>query len=394
LAASSFTPAGVGTRVGTDLVDLAHRLTNSGEAYCLATVVWRRGPSSAKEGYKALITENEKVHGWVAGACTEPLMVRQARKAMRDGQPRLMLIGDPEDIDVRARDGLLTFPQTCASEGALEVFVEPVIPSPHLAIIGRSPVVGVMAEMGRALGWRTVIVDDEGESGPDDSAADRVVKSLDLAEAGVRGGSFVVVATQGHYDEDALQRALETDAAYVGLVSSRKRAKSVLDYLRESGVSEEALARVRAPAGLDLGKVRHEEIAVGVIAELVQLRAAGEVDQPSGTRAEEPAQEHREISTGDGSRPEAAESSISKPAEAEAAASDPAPDGASNEPVGAPEPEEAIDPVCGMIVEVASARYKSDLEGNTYYFCCPACRKKFQANPQEYLDKVKQGGMT
>jgi xanthine dehydrogenase accessory factor len=377
--------------VGTDLVDLAHRLTNSGEAYCLATVVWRRGPSSAKEGYKALITEDEKVHGWVAGACTEPLMVRQARKAMRDGQPRLMLIGDPEDIDARARDGLLTFPQTCLSEGALEVFVEPVIPSPHLVIIGRSPVVGVMVEMARALGWRTVIVDDEGEAGPPDgSSADKVVNSLDLAEAGVRRGSFVVVATQGHYDEDALEKALQTDASYVGLVSSRKRANGVLDYLRDAGVSEEDLARVHAPAGLDLGKVRHEEIAVGVIAELVQLRAAGEVEQPSGAPAgSDHHAHHHDVSATDGSRPRG--EATTEPAEPAAEAAQAAPDASAAAPIAATEePTEAIDPVCGMIVEVASARYKSDLEGKTYYFCCPACRKKFQADPHEYLDKVKQ----
>lgn len=375
--------------MGTDLVDLAHRLTNSGEAYCLATVVWRRGPSSAKEGYKALITEDEEVHGWVAGACTEPLMVRQARKAMRDGTPRLMLIGDPEDIDIRARDGLLTFPQTCASEGALEVFVEPVIPSPHLVIIGRSPVVGVMAEMGRALGWRTVIVDDEGGSDP--GPADMVVKALDLAEAGVRSGSFVIVATQGHYDEDALERALQTDAAYVGLVSSRKRAKSVLDYLREAGVSEEALARVHAPAGLDLGKVRHEEIAVGVIAELVQLRAAGDLGQPSGGSTADAAHHHA-AHTGDGSRPQEAEDSSHEPTEAEPKAAEHAQlTSTESSSTGATEePEEAIDPVCGMIVDVASARYTSELEGKTYYFCCPACRKKFQANPEEYLNQVKQ----
>jgi xanthine dehydrogenase accessory factor len=391
MAASSLWAGVRQQTVGTDIVDLAHKLTNSGEAYALATVVWRRGPSSAKEGYKALITQDETVHGWVAGACTEPLMVRQARKAMRDGTPRLMLIGAPEDIDTRARDGLMTFPQTCASEGALEVFVEPMIPSPHLVIIGRSPVVGVMASMGHALGWRTVIVDDEGGSGIDPSAADRVVKSLDLAEAGVRGGSFVIVATQGHYDEEAVEKALETDAAYVGLLASSKRAQSVLDYLRESGVGEEALGRVHAPAGLDLGKVKHEEIAVGVIAELVKLRAAGQVEQPDGAAPH--AAQHHEAAAGDGSDPATDDPQDSaKPAETAKADSDSdsATSTAGNGSVGAEAPEEAIDPVCGMIVDVASARYRADFEGQTYYFCCPACRKKFEQAPRDYLDKVKQ----
>ncbi len=391
--------------MGTDLTELAHKLSNGGEAFALATVVWRRGPSSAKEGYKALITEDGAVTGWVAGACTEPLMVRQALKAMKDGKPRLMLIGAPEDIDTRSRDGLLTFAQTCQSEGALEVFVEPVLPSPHLVIIGRSPVVDVMSAIGKAVGWRTVIVDDEGGSGSDHLSADKVVNSLDLAEAGVNSRSFVVVATQGHYDEDAVEKALQTDAAYVGLVASRKRAAAVLDYLREAGVSEDDLKRVHAPAGLDLGRVVHEEIAIGVIGEIVKLKAAGELGVPGAAGAvhqqhtessqrHEHAHEHEpdgraSAHEGHGHRHEAHvhPDGETKAAEAQAAGGVKAEDtepGQSRPAAGSAEPEEAIDPVCGMTVDVATARYRSEYNGQTYYFCCPACRKTFEKSPAEY----------
>lgn len=362
-----------------DLLELAHEFRHGGEAFALATVVWRRAPSSGKVGYKALVTPSGDVSGWVAGACTEPLVVRQSLKAMADGEPRLMLIGAPEDLETRARDGLLTFPTTCASEGALEIYIEPHLPTPQLVIVGRSPVVDTMATLANGLGWRTVIVDDEGGSLSDHSVADQVWNSLDLKGSGVNSGSYVVVATLGHYDEDALEAALATDAAYIGLVASKKRAGTVIDYLRGNGVSEEQLDRIKAPAGLDLGRIMHEEMAVAVIAEIVQRKAAaGNAASPTGpvhgkSREAAPAE-----------KAPAAESKA-KPAAPPASEM---PDLPVNRPPAADGLEEAIDPVCNMTVTVKGARYHTDYEGQTYYFCCPACRKLFQNNPQDYL-KVK-----
>jgi xanthine dehydrogenase accessory factor len=376
--------------VGTDVLELAHEFTNGGEAFALATVVWRRAPSSGKVGYKALITAAGEVSGWVAGACTEPLVVRQALKALKDGEPRVLLIGAPEDLDTRSRDGVLSFPTTCASEGALEIYLEPVLPRPQLVIVGRSPVVDTMASLASALGWRTCIMDDEGGSFSDHTVADKVVTNLDMKGAGVNSRSYVVVATLGHYDEDAIEKALETDASYIGLMASRKRAETVMDYLRDSGVSEESLKRIHAPAGLDLGKIRHEEVAVAVIGEIVQLKAlaenAGGPAPGSQQPAEAPAHEHHHHEDA--------------PAEAKPQEAAHVHEGAghvhshSNEadammPAETIEPGEARDPVCGMAVVVATARYKADYEGETYYFCAPACRKKFQNAPTDYLG-VKQ----
>lgn len=393
-----------------DLLELAHEFHHGGEAFALATVVWRRAPSSGKVGYKALVTADGDVSGWVAGACTEPLVVRQSLKAMADGEPRLMLIGAPEDLETRARDGLLAFPTTCASEGALEIYIEPHLPTPQLVIVGRSPVVDTMANLANGLGWRTVIVDDEGGSLSDHEVADQVWSSLDLKGNGVNAGSYVVVATLGHYDEDALEAALATDAAYIGLVASKKRAGTILDYLRENGVPEEQLARIKAPAGLDLGRIKHEEMAVAVIAEIVQRKAAagnnpagstGAMHGGSKSAETEPVQatprghaghDHsgHDHSGHDHSGHDHAghDHSAHQPAEA---VPSPAPSAAGNgSPRSAPaELEEAIDPVCNMTVTVKGARYTTEHEGQTYYFCCPACRKLFQNNPQEYL-KVKQ----
>jgi xanthine dehydrogenase accessory factor len=318
--------------VKADLLDLGAELAKRGEPFVLATVVWSRAPSSGKPGSTALITREGAIHGWLGGACAEPTVIRESLKAIEEGSPRVLFLGTPEELEAaEVRAGMIRIPIACQSEGALEVYVEPVLPSPHLVVIGRSPAVDALARMAHALGWRTAVVDDGGRA--DEHDAPTVVTSLDMEAAGVGPGSFVVVATQGHYDEDALTRALETPAGYVGLVASRKRAESVVGYLRDRGVSEEALARVRAPAGLDLGHIPNQEIAVAILAELVQLRAAGELEPP-------PAVEAR---------------------------------------------HEEIDPVCGMTVDVATARYRTSYEGRTYYFCSAGCLERFTQDPAAFL---------
>lgn len=214
----------------------------------------------------------------------------------------------------------------------MEVYLEPELPSPQLVVIGNSPAAETLVRLGEALGWRSVLVDDGGqvESHPQ---VTNMSPSLDLDELAVEGRDFVVVATQGHYDEKALQAALATPAGYIGLVSSRKRAGKVMEYLRDAGVEEGELARVHAPAGLDLGSLPNEEIAVAILAEMVALQASGG------------------LTTG----------------------------------VQIAELAEAIDPVCEMIVNVETARWASEHEGTTYYFCAPGCRKTFEADPANYL---------
>jgi xanthine dehydrogenase accessory factor len=317
-----------------DVTELSRDLSARGEPHVLATVVWRRSPSSGQVGSKAVVTTDGHVRGWVGGACAEPAVAAEARRALAEGTARLLFLGPPEEIDEHRRDGVVAVPITCQSEGALEVYVEPVTPPPHLVVIGRSPAVDALAAMASALGWRPVVVDDRG-SATDHPGIPTVLTALDLDAANVGERSFVVVATQGHYDEEALERALDTPAAYVGLVASRKRAEAVLDFLRRRGVPDDRLARVHAPAGLDLGHVAPHEIAVAVLAELVRLRAAGELVPVSP-------------------------------------------------PLATSEAHTALDPVCGMTVAVASARHRAVHEGRTHYFCSAGCQASFEADPFAY----------
>lgn len=320
---------------GWDVLEHARELSARGEAFALATVVWRRGPSSGKEGYRAVITATGQVFGWIGGACAEPVVVREARRILAEGVPRLVFLGTPDELEsVAIREGISYVPMSCQSEGALEIYIEPVEPKTHLVVVGRSPMVEALVQMAQAIGWRTVLVDPDGGSAESHPSAECVVSELDFKLAGVDERSLVVVATQGHHDEAAIEQALAAGPAYVGLVGSRPRAKSVFDYLASRGVAREALDRVKVPAGLDLGKVSHREIAVGVLAELVKLRAAGALVK--GAPAELPAI------------------------------------------------EEAVDPVCGMTVEVASARHKMDHDATTYYFCCAGCLNAFAGDPTAF----------
>jgi xanthine dehydrogenase accessory factor len=268
-----------------DVLIRAGELASAGQPFALATVVNVRRPASARRGDRALVTADGGIYGWVGGSCSEPAVVREALAALGDGESRLV-----------STEG------SCASEGAVEILVEPQLPAPLLVIIGESPAAHTLARLATGIDWRV---------------------RRDLHE----DADAVVVATMGRGDEEALAAALAGPAGYVGLVASRKRADAVAARLRSAGVEEDALARLKSPAGLDLGPIRQEEVAVAILAELVAWRHAR---TPS-----------------------------------------------------APPPAEAVDPVCGMTVSLASAETVVH-DGTTYAFCCAGCRARFEADPARY----------
>jgi xanthine dehydrogenase accessory factor len=269
---------------------------------------------SARAGDAALVTLDGRLRGWVGGSCAEPVVVRQALDALAEGTPRLVHLAPPGELPPE-REGLVVAPVTCASEGSLEVFVDPRLPAPHLVAVGRSPLVEALATMAGAVGFDVTVYEREGGE-------------IDLAKAGAGPDSYVVVATMGRYDEDAVEAALATGARYVALVASERRAATVL-----AGIPQEDRRRVHAPAGLDLGDLPHVEIAVAILAQIV------------------------------------AEKARSKPVAA-----------APRE-----QPETAVDPVCGMTVETATAADRFDYEGTTYWFCASGCRRRFERDPAAFL---------
>ena len=339
---------------GWGVLERASELARQGRAFAMATVVWRQGPSSGQLGSRAIITADGEVQGWIGGACAEPVVIREARQVISDGESRLLLLGTPDQFGETVPEGMTVVPIACQSEGALEVFIEPVQPAPRLVIVGRSPMAQTLADLAGALGWRTALMG-----------------SREFSAADADGHSMVVVATQGHGDEEVMEQAVAARPAYLGLVASQRRGAAVLGYLKDRGVPKDRLDRIKVPAGLNLGRTSHREIAVAILAELVQLRAAGEIGGGMGGPSV--------TSTGatGTTGAHAGHAERAAPAAGQRAASAPA--------VAAP--AEAVDPVCGMTVVADDSSYPLVHDGVTYYFCRVGCRRAFEADPAAYVKK-------
>ncbi len=320
------------------VLEQAAGLARRGERFALATVVWRQGPSSSKQGSRAIITADGELRGWIGGACAEPAVIREARQVIETGAARLLLLGSPDQFGGAVPEGMTIVPISCHSEGALEVYIEPVLPAPHLVVVGKSPMAQTLAGLATALGWHADLIADH-----------------EFGAADVDEKSMVVIATQGHNDEGVLERAVAARPAYVGLVGSQKRGAAVLGYLADRGVPADQLDRVRVPAGLDLGSTSHPEIAVAILAELVQLRASGAV--PSGP-APETASRQQTLRGVRGVVPPGQHS-------------------------------QAIDPVCGMTVVAGPESLPLEHDGVTYYFCASGCRQTFERDPSAYLNAAR-----
>ena len=158
---------------GWGFLEKGAELARRGESFALATVVWRQGPSSGKESCRAIITASGQLHGWIGGACAEPVVIRQAREVIAEGVPRLLLLGTAEQFSGPLRDGMNFVPISCQSEGSLEVYIEPVQPAPHLLVVGHSPMARTLAELARVLGWRAGVI-----AGEDFTAADASERSI------------------------------------------------------------------------------------------------------------------------------------------------------------------------------------------------------------------------
>ena len=321
---------------GLGVLERIGELARSGQPFALATVVWRQGPSSSKQGSRAIITADGQLDGWIGGACAEPVVIREAKQVMADGNPRLLLLGSPDQFGAAIPDGMTVVPISCQSEGALEVYIEAVLPVPHLVVVGASPMAHTLTQLARALDWHTDLVSPQ-EFTPH-HADER---------------SMVIVATQGHGDEEMIERAAALRPAYLGLVASRRRSEAVLGYLAERGVPRDQLDRVHAPAGLDLGRTTHEEMAVAILAELVQLRASGALPSVPAPRWETGGEPDRGPRTA--------------------------------LPLAEPAGEETADPVCGMTVTAGAAALPFEHGGATYYFCCAGCHRAFKENPDAYI---------
>jgi xanthine dehydrogenase accessory factor len=264
----------------SDILDVISSRKAAGQPFALATVVRTVAATAAKAGAKAVILPDGTVsEGWIGGGCARAAVLKAAREALLDGRPRLVSIQPPDalqDQGVAAgeeRAGVRFVTNMCPSEGTMDVFVEPVLPQPQLVIYGSSPVAVAVAALGRRMGFLLTICAPAAEQGSFVDADRRIEGyALPVTDAGTR---YAVVSTQGRGDEAALQAALSIDADYVAFVGSRKKAEALKGALLKHGVSPGLLARLKAPAGLDLGAITPDEIAISILAEIIAVRRGG-----------------------------------------------------------------------------------------------------------------------
>src|SRR5688572_14816129 len=281
----------------TNVFDLWSDLRARGEPFVLATVVAYKSPQSAKPGSRAIIKSDGSISGWVGGGCVQPIVLREAQLALQSGEPKLLSIS-PDAAHGDDWHGVESYRMTCEGGGSLEIYLEPFLPKPELLIVGRSPVAETVAQLGEMLGFKVT------------TDPSRINES-----------TYVVVATMGNGDEEGLLSVLGSKPKYFGLVASEKKSKALFEYAREKGYTDEQIGLIKCPAGLELGAQTMPEIALSVMAEIMQMRRA---------TTEQPAM-----------------------------------------------PAEAIDPICGMTVNTATAKYTSEFEGRTIYFCCLRCKETF-----------------
>ena len=335
------------------ILEQASELKQQGVPFVLATVVRCESPTSAKPGAKAIVAADGAISGWIGGGCAQPAVVATAKKALKDGQPRLIRVSPTKGSEVE--EGVIDFGMTCHSGGTLDIFIEPVIARPALLIIGASPAAQALSALAHRTGFAVTAAFPEATTDMFQDAA-RIVDGLDIPALASGTPSLVVVATQGKRDEAGLEAALKTNAPYIAFIASTRKAEKLRTYLKERGHDAARVDAIVSPAGVEIGAVTPEEIALSVLAALVKARRMDNIET-STAQAKTPASagccgEH------------ASAGSDAEPATVAAT---------------------AIDPVCGMSVDTATAEYRSEYKGQAYYFCCAGCQHSFDKIPEQFL---------
>jgi xanthine dehydrogenase accessory factor len=264
-----------------EVIDLVAQLKAAEQAFVLATVVRTVSVTAAKAGAKAVIRPDGTIAaGWIGGGCARGAVLKAAREALVDGEPRMVSIL-PEDLLTELgvspgenRDGVRFARNMCPSKGTMDIFVEPVLPHPSLIVLGASPVALSLAMQARQLGYHVTLAAPAADvTVPPD--ADVVIDGFSPQHLN-DARRFVVVSTQGKGDEAALRAAVAIESSYLAFVGSRRKMAALRDSLIAQGIAGEVLDRVKAPAGLDLGAITPEEIAMSILAELMRERRRGQ----------------------------------------------------------------------------------------------------------------------
>ena len=261
----------------SDILEIISARKETGEPFALATVVRTVAATAAKAGAKAVILPDGTIsEGWIGGGCARAAVLKAAKDALADGHSRLVSVQPPDALDEQGlkageeKGGVRFAKNMCPSQGTMDIFVEPVLPRPQVVICGSSPVAVAIADLAKRSGFAVTVCAPAAEQLTFDEV-DRRIEGyvLPVNEAGAR---YVVVSTQGRGDEAALLAALAVEVDYVAFVGSRRKAEVLKAVLEKQGVTPERLAKLKAPAGLDLGAITPDEIAISILAEIVAAR--------------------------------------------------------------------------------------------------------------------------
>ncbi len=333
-----------------DFINTTKELYAKKTPFAIAMVVNRIVPTSGKPGDKAVILVDGTVIGWIGGGCTRGIVIKEAGLAMKEGKSRLVRIGQ-DDIDNQLNSGRIDYQMTCQSGGMVEIYIEPVLPKPHIIIMGKSHVAMALHKIAKAMDY-SVSVASKGADMVMFPDADSIIEG-ELTPDLILPDTCIIVCTQGDNDAFYLKQAVLSSASYVAFVASRKKGQAVFHELRADGISFDQLKEVKTPAGLDIKAKLPDEVAISILAQIIEhVRSDTEMPDMAPELGTDPP---RQAQLGDDL------SGI------------------------AMNPGIYINPVCGIPVEKATAKHILEYKGENVYFCCDGCKVQFEAEPEKFI---------
>lgn len=320
-----------------EFLEYYNKLSQERVPFATAIVVNRVVPSSGKPGDRAIIMRDGTIKGWIGGGCTRGIVLKEALLAIQQGKPRLVSI--TPDADKAMPKGVISYNMTCQSGGSVSVYIEPVLPKPHILVIGRSHIGMALARISKVTGYQVTAV-AEGADKEAYPTADKVVDSQTLDTSLVKPGTFTIVCTQGENDAGALRQAIRSGSDYVAFVSSMRKANAIYRELMEQGVTAEELQKVKTPAGMNINAKLPEEVAISILAEIISIFRKENTSSAGKAEAQLNMKEY------------------------------------------------FINPVCNVPIQRSTAKHIIKYKDIDYYFCCDGCKISFEADPEKYSIKT------
>jgi len=322
-----------------------------GSNFAIAQVIDRIAPSSGKVGDKAIILDTGELIGWIGGGCVRGIVIKEAIAVIKSKHYRRIRIS-PEG-GTRETPTYKEYVMSCQSRGTLEVLIEPVIAQPELIVVGKSNIARKLSTLGTAADFRVSVLANnmDPQMFP---TAHLVSEKVEFEGFKNLSNTCIIVTTQGENDELSVKKALQTTAKYVGFVASAKKAEDIKIYLKKEGISQSRIDTLRSPVGLDINAKLAGEVAISILAEIVNYFRNGNTEEPLPLPENKENLDTKEVSAAD-----------LKFAE-----------------------EFYINPVCNVPVSKSNPKHIVEFEGEKVYFCCDGCKVSFEKDPHQYINKT------